>query len=189
MARAALSMIVAFSSEPLAGSMPSSAAMPSAAFRVGTTATRLSGTRAAACWAASFTLGLFGSTMTWRVGASRMARSSSPVEGFADWPPRTMATTPMGPTQTPTGMIEAMTRSMPSPAATATTDTPSAAAPSTVGRDASFDAASTRARGSSAAIAADGSPVKAPARASRTSRAWWSRFSTLMRESVPSERP
>ena len=98
-----------------------------------------------------------------------MASSSSPVLGLVDCPPGTTAATPNS------WKIAAS----PSPATTATT--PSAGASAGV-------AAAERAR-AAASTAGASAAVKAAARVSRTSRAWLSRFSMLIRLSVPSPRP
>jgi hypothetical protein len=65
------------------GSSARRAANPSAALRVGTTATGRS-LIVATCRAASTTFGLFGSRRTSRAGMDPTASSSSPVLGLAD---------------------------------------------------------------------------------------------------------
>ena len=161
-----------------AGSRASSAAKPSAALRVGTTDTGRS--LIEATWrAASTTFGLFGRSRTSRAATAPTASSSSPVLGLADWPPWTTAATPKS----------RKIAARPSPAVTAMTARAGASRwscrwstprPSRVPAGAVPRSARGRLRLP---------PVNAAARVSRTSRAWLSRFSTLIRLSVPSPRP
>ncbi len=151
--------------------MASNAAKPSAALRVGTTETGRS--LMSATWrAASTTLGLLGRSRTWRAGTDWTASSSSPVLGLADWPPCTTAATPKS----------RKIAARPSPAVTAMT----ASSGMSAGGPVPF--VSGRAMLASDSSGA-GPPVNSAAFVSRTSRAWLSRFSTVIRLSAPRVRP
>ena len=107
-----------------------------------------------------------------RASTAPIASSSSPVLGLADWPPWTTAATPKS----------RKIAARPSPGDDRDDAQGRRLAPATR-RVALGDAAVGRERPSGA------SPVKAAARVSRTSRAWLSRFSMLIRLSAPTLSP
>ena len=182
------------------GSSASSAAKPSAAFRVGTTRTRLVAI-SDACRAARTTLGLFGSSRISSAAIFSTASNNSPVEGLLLWPPWTTAATP----------YESNIRASPSPAATATMASGTnsvavAGAPDPLGPDdplgpepaatsptsAPYVPRSTCGRPSWCTFLGSrstGAPTTSAALFSRTSFDCASRFSTVMRVSEPIDSP
>ena len=134
--------------------------------------------------------------MTWLASTARIASSSSPVLGFADCPPRTTAATPKSrkiaarPSPAATamtpraGVATAVVVAAASPA-TAPAAVPALVAPPLV-RDGAAPADVFAARPAEPAAPSVGSPpVNAAAFVSRTSRAWLSRFSMLIRLRAP----
>ena len=140
-------------------------------------------------------MGLLGRMRSSSAFVARTASSSSPVEGFAPWPPRTMRKAPYSRNAAAVSVSTA-----PRPSEGATAMTPSG------NRVAGSGPASIASRSKAAATAGpagSGSsmpeawcpappttpPTNATAFASRTSCAWSSRFSIVILDSVPTDKP
>ncbi len=167
--------------------------MPSAQLRVGTTWTGTSVIEAT--WrAASTTLGLLGRISSSSAVVARTASSSSPVDGLADWPPFTTRNAPYSRNG---AAMSVSTAARPSEGATATTpsgrrvtgDGTSSAPAGCRSPRPSRPATAVDAVPGPAELAPPASPTAAAAFASRTSWAWLSRFSIVIRDSIPTDRP